>query len=349
MDGKNQTHSSTDDTRSAPSRLRQAGAAHPRVGVSACLLGQAVRYDGAHKRDAFLCEHLAPYVEWVAVCPEAEAGLGVPREPMRLVETAPGGGPRLVGIDSQRDYTALLEAWAAARLATLEPLRLDGFVLKKRSPSCGLAPIPIYPESGGPPVLRAAAGLFAAALARAHPALPLCDEARLRRLPFRESFLCRIFTHCRLRKAVLLAPSRAALVAFHASHELLFRAHYPRGERELARLAAAAADPPPPDTLERYRAGAMSVLAATASRARHAAVLRQVAARFAPLLSPAAAQELAALIDGYAAATRARAVPLSFLVERLRRRGLARWLAGQAYFHPFPEALSPRRPSASDQ
>src|SRR5213594_299566 len=117
-----------------------------RLGISACLLGHEVRYDGGHKRDPFLAATLARFVEWVPVCPEVELGLGVPREPIRL--TGQAGAPRLVGESSGRDFTRAMLAFAGARVAGLEIRRLSGFVLKKGSPSCGMERVPVHPADG---------------------------------------------------------------------------------------------------------------------------------------------------------------------------------------------------------
>ena len=160
----------------------------PRVGISRCLLGDHVRHDGRHKYEASLLEALAGQVEWVPVCPEVECGMGVPREPVQLVmQLVIGGreGPRLTGVESGRDWTDRMQAWSEARLETLRAERLAGFVLKSRSPSCGVRDIPV---AGG----QAGAGLFARALRTAMPELPVEDEARLRDPHVREAFLARV-------------------------------------------------------------------------------------------------------------------------------------------------------------
>lgn len=155
-----------------------------RLGVSSCLLGNAVRYDGGHKRNHFVADELARCVEWVVVCPEAEAGLGVPRPAMRLSRVA--GKLQLVEIESGRDHTRALERFSASRVRELRALDLCGFVLKQGSPSCGVAE-------------RPGRGLFAAALMAALPDLPIEDEARLDHPGLREDFIERVFAYRRLR------------------------------------------------------------------------------------------------------------------------------------------------------
>ena len=167
------------------------GAPAVRVGVSACLLGQEVRYDGGHKRDPFLTDVLARFVQWVPVCPEEEAGFGTPREAMRLERQ--GDDVRLVTVRTRRDVTGQLAAAADRRLQQLAKLDLDGYILKKDSPSCGLLHVKVFGSRGG--VRRTGRGLFAAALRRALPMLPVEDEGRLRDPRILERFLVRVFAH----------------------------------------------------------------------------------------------------------------------------------------------------------
>jgi uncharacterized protein YbbK (DUF523 family) len=164
----------------------------PRVGISRCLLGDEVRYDGHHKYEPSLVETLASRVEWVAVCPEVEVGMGVPREPIHLV--APGGDQRvrLLGVTSETDWTERMQSWASERIATLKTIQVSGFVLKARSPSCGVRDVPVEGAATG-------RGMFADALLRAMPDLPVEDEERLRDPAVRESFLQRIAAYERNR------------------------------------------------------------------------------------------------------------------------------------------------------
>ncbi len=154
----------------------------PRVGVSACLLGEQVRYDGRHKRSRAVVELIGPEVDWVAVCPEVEVGMPVPREPVVLT----GAGPRMVGATSGTDHTGAMLRFAETRIAALDPL--DGYVLKSRSPSCGLAEVPGSPDGSG---------LFAAALRRLRPDLPLAEETALDDDARRRDFLAAV--HARRR------------------------------------------------------------------------------------------------------------------------------------------------------
>ena len=162
-----------------------------RIGISACLVGQEVRFDGGHKRDPLLIEIFGPDVEWVPVCPEVEVGMSTPREPLRLERDA--GRVRMVTIDTRIDYTGRMEAWSQKRVAGLACLELDAYVLKSDSPSCGKDGVKVFRSGAAPsPDGR---GLFAEALIAAMPWLPVEDEARLRDPNVRNDFLARIAGH----------------------------------------------------------------------------------------------------------------------------------------------------------
>jgi uncharacterized protein YbbK (DUF523 family) len=164
-----------------------------RVGISACLLGEEVRYDGGHKRDAVILETLGHLVEWVPVCPEVEAGFGTPREPMNLVRTE--GGMRVITVNTVRDVTEPLDAFARRRVSELAFEDLSGYVLKKDSPSCGLDDVKVYDAHGVPE--RSGLGRFAAALMERFPGLPVDDESRLSDPRLRQLFLERVLAYSR--------------------------------------------------------------------------------------------------------------------------------------------------------
>ncbi|HXH82619.1 MAG TPA: DUF523 domain-containing protein [Candidatus Tectomicrobia bacterium] len=172
-----------------------------RLGVSACLLGERVRYDGGHKRDAFLVDVLGPHVEWVPVCPEVELGLGVPRPTLRL-EGRPTA-PRLVREATGEDLTVAMRRYAAARVRELARLGLDGYVFKRGSPSCGLFDVPVHgtdADSTAPAAPAHGRGLFAAALTAALPLLPVEEEGRLADVRLREQFMERVLAMARWRR-----------------------------------------------------------------------------------------------------------------------------------------------------
>jgi len=183
----------------------------PRIGISACLLGQRVRHDGGHKRDLFVTEILSRFVEWVPVCPEVEAGMGVPRETVRLVGNP--SHPRMVADRSGKDWSREMEAYSRKRLEKLSSMNLSGYILKKNSPSCGMERVKVYGK-GGAPKLKGR-GLFARSLMTALPLLPVEEEGRLNDLALRENFIARVFAYHRWQNLLSGARSPRPLIKFH--------------------------------------------------------------------------------------------------------------------------------------
>lgn len=175
--------------------MRPRRSDRPRVGISACLLGDKVRYDGSDKRDAYLVEVLGQHVEWVRVCPEVEVGMGTPRETLYLVRD--DRRVRMKTTVTALDYTDAMEDWGKRRVEELAHEDLSGYVLKKNSPSCGLEQVPIHEPNGQ----RAGEGrgVFAEVLIRQFPDLPIEDEGRLARPDVREAFIQRVFEYWRNR------------------------------------------------------------------------------------------------------------------------------------------------------
>lgn len=162
-----------------------------RIGISACLLGNPVRYDGDHKRDDLLVKNLGRHVEWVPVCPEVEAGLGVPREPMQLVRSGPN--IRLTTVTTKEDKTRLLAQFSVQRLRELKALHLSGYVFKARSPSCGVDGVPLYDQEGK--AHPKGIGLFARAFRKVFPRIPITQEDRLADPGAREQFLIQVYEY----------------------------------------------------------------------------------------------------------------------------------------------------------
>jgi uncharacterized protein YbbK (DUF523 family) len=207
-----------------------------RLGISSCLLGEEVRFDGGHKHDALLTETFGQFFQWVPVCPEMEIGLGTPRESLRLEGTA--GSGRLIAPRSGVDHTEAMQRWAGQRLEELAGLDLHGYVLKKDSPSCGMERVRIYDETGV--AQRKGTGLFAAALLARFPTLPVEEEGRLHDMRIRENFIERVFACARWRTILETAPRAKDLVAFHTRHKLTLLAHDDKTYRQMGRLVAQA-------------------------------------------------------------------------------------------------------------
>jgi uncharacterized protein YbgA (DUF1722 family)/uncharacterized protein YbbK (DUF523 family) len=320
-----------------PAAAAPAGAdsAPIRVGVSACLVGQRVRWDGGHKSDAFLTGMLGRYVKWVPVCPEVEVGLPVPRDTLRLVRR--GAEIRMVMPRSGTDHTEPMRAYAARMARALASRDLCGFVLKKDSPTCGLARVRVYPEKGGAPT-RDGRGLFAEELIRQMPHLPIEEEGRLSDRGLRENFVERLFAYRRLKTLFAARWRLADLVGFHAAHKLLLMAHSPAAYARLGRLVATAKGQPREALRRRYEGEFMAALAALATPGRHANVLRHMLGYVSRELDRDQRAEADELIEDYRRELVPLLVPLTLLRHHVRRLGIG-YLLGQVYLEPNPKEL----------
>jgi uncharacterized protein YbgA (DUF1722 family)/uncharacterized protein YbbK (DUF523 family) len=304
-----------------------------RIGVSACLLGEEVRFDGGHKRDTFLTKVLGPHVEFVPVCPEVEMGLGTPRETLRLVRQ--GTTVRMVTTRTGIDHTDGMKAWSAKRLAELERENLSGYVLKKDSPSCGMERVKTYGD--GMPA-RDGRGIFADALLRHLPLLPVEEEGRLTDPTLRENFIERVFAY---RRLVALFEPRwrpGALVRFHTAHKMSLLSHSTTAYSELGRLVAGAGSRPRAALRTEYAALFMKTLAIPATRARHTNVLHHMAGHLKKLVDEDSRAELAACIEEYRLGLVPLIVPLTLIRHYVRRHRVA-YLDGQIYLEPHPREL----------
>jgi uncharacterized protein YbgA (DUF1722 family)/uncharacterized protein YbbK (DUF523 family) len=306
-----------------------------RLGVSACLLGSKVRYDGQHKRDRFLVEVLDAYVDWVPVCPELEVGMGVPREPIRLVGRV--DAPRLVAERSGKDHTEAMQEFAERRVAELAALDLCGYVTKKDSPSCGMERVRVWPARGGVP-RREGIGAFARVLLDALPLLPVEEEGRLHDPALRESFIERIFAYARWKTALRAGMTRGALVAFHTAHKLVLLAHSPAAYRRLGALVGGLGRGSIRAAVDGYGAAFMAALAVPATRGRHTNVLQHMEGYFRDVLPAPERKELEEVVSDYARGLVPLVVPLTLVRHHVRKHGVE-YLAGQVYLDPDPKEL----------
>jgi uncharacterized protein YbgA (DUF1722 family)/uncharacterized protein YbbK (DUF523 family) len=293
-----------------------------------------VRFDGGHKRDAFLTETFGRFVEWVPVCPEVECGFGTPREAMRLVRAGPG--VRLLTVKTSIDLTEAMERYSRSRVAALADEDLSGYVLKKDSPSCGLERVKVYDRHGTP--ARGGRGLFAAALVEAFPHLPVEEEGRLADPRLRDNFIERVFAYWRLRGLFASRWTVGDLVRFHTAHKLLVLAHAPERYRRLGRLVAGARGMARRNLEQRYVAGLMDALAELATTRRHTNVLQHMAGYFKDRLDAVSKRELAGTIDDYRRGLVPLVVPLTLIRHHARTLDVA-YLAGQTYLEPHPKEL----------
>ena len=292
----------------------------PRVGVSSCLLGEKVRFNGGHKRYRFLTDELGPYVDWVPFCPEVSIGLGTPREPIRL--TADG---RLVNRSGTADHTAAMAA------LPLPAAGLDGYVFKAKSPSCGIRAIPRYGEDGLA-TGHDGRGLYAGRVLTAFPLLAVEDEGRLNDAGLREAFCERIFATARLRELFSGAWSAGHLVAFHARHKLQLLAHDPARYRTAGRLVAGGG------TEVAYRDLFLAAMAARATPGRTANALQHAYSRIGRQLDRPRRLDLVARIEACRRGEEPLSVPVALLAH-YASGGDFPWLAGQTFLRPFPAEL----------
>ncbi len=305
-----------------------------RIGVSTCLLGEQVRYDGGHKRHHLITDVLSAYVCFVAVCPEVEVGMGIPREPVRLVRN--GEGLRMLGRDSGADYTRAMQRYGRRRMRELARLDLHGYILKKGSPSCGMARVRTYTPAGAP--AGPGRGLFAEELIERFPLLPVEEEDRLSDPRLRENFIEQVFAYRRLRTMFSGSWSLARLVEFHRSEKLLLMAHDPAAQKQLGQLVAGAKSTARRELATAYQQGFMRALARRATPRRHANVLHHVLGYFKKQLTATDKEEFLALVEKFRTGLVPLIVPITLVRHYARLFGVA-YLEGQTYLEPHPKEL----------
>lgn len=305
-----------------------------RLGISRCLLGDEVRFDGGHKRDNFLTDVLGPYVEWIPVCPEVEAGLGTPREAMRLVGDP--AHPRLLTIKSGQDHTRSLEKMTTGRLAELGSSDLSGFVFKRGSPSCGLERVRVYTEKGMPS--HTGAGIFARAFAEQFPLIPVEEEGRLCDAPLRENFIERIFCYRRYQDLLEDGVTRQAVVRFHTIHKYLLLAHSVQHYQWLGRLVGQADRYRPRELAVKYGELFMKALAVKATVRKHVNVLQHMLGYFKAHLGAPQKAELLDVINDYHRGLTPLIVPLT-LVKHYVHLFDVEYIRDQVYLNPHPKEL----------
>ena len=303
------------------------------VGVSSCLLGEHVRYDGGHKHDRYITDILGRWFRFLPVCPEVGCGLPIPREAMRL-EGDPAS-PRLMTRISRIDLTDRMLSYCTAKVRELEGEDLCGFIFKKDSPSSGLFRVKVYNNGVA---AKSGSGLFAAAVARHLPLLPLEEEGRLNDPDLRENFIERVFSYRRWKDFLAVGPTLGRLVEFHTAHKLLLMAHSPEVYRSMGALVAHGSDLPLPELLRRYEELFMKGLALHATTRKNTNVLQHMMGYFKQQLSAGEKAELLEVIGQYHDHLTPLIVPLTLLRHYVRKYG-QQYLQGQVYLSPHPAEL----------
>ena len=306
-----------------------------RLGISRCLLGEPVRYDGGHKREPFLVNVLGQHVEWIPVCPEVEAGFGTPRESLRLVDDV--AEPRLITVRSHVDHTERMRRYTHKRLRDLQSLNLSGYVFKKDSPSCGTQRVRVYTREGH--LLGKGKGLFADAFQRLFPLTPIEEEGRLQDQGLRENFIERVFGYHRWQTLVFRTRlTRGRLVAFHTAHKYLLLAHGQRHYRELGRLVANAQQRSARELAQAYGHLFMEALAIRTTVRKHTNVLQHLVGHFKRNLDATARGALHEVISDYQRGFVPLSVPVTLIRHYVRILDVP-YLRDQVYLTPHPKEL----------
>lgn len=306
------------------------------IGVSSCLLGNEVRYDGGHKHDRYITETLGRYLSFVPVCPEVECGLPIPREAMRLVGEV--DRPQLVTNKTGVDHTDRMLTWARKKVVELEKENLCGFIFKNRSPSSGMERVKVYDGNNVPRAVGV--GIFARAFKDHFPLLPTEEEGRLHDPLLRENFIEQLFVYQRWRE-VADAPTAAKLISFHTTHKLLLMAHSEKHTREMGRLMAQAGSLDLDTFIERYQELLMAAMSLKPTTKKHVNVLQHMMGFFKKMISADEKQELLSVIEQFRNNIVPLIVPVT-LINHYIRKYQEPYLMQQHYLTPHPLELKLR-------
>lgn len=310
---------------------------HIKVGISACLLGEEVRYNGGHKHSSLCTRDLARYFEFISVCPEVSIGLGIPRKPIRLVGNP--NDPDVVGVDNpEHNVTADLKAFSQAKVKELNDL--CGYIFIKGSPSCGLFRVKVYNDKGYPQE-EMGRGVYARAITDAYPLLPVEEAGRLQDAVLRENFITRVFAYRNWHDLCEGGLTAGKLIDFHSRYKYTLMAHNPQSYTDLGRLLADAGKQDPEALGETYFEGLMHSLERKASRKSNTNVLRHLQGYLKNDLSAREKEKLGEVIEQY----RNGIIPLIVPVTLLRSYFHTYpndYIAKQSYLQPYPDDLSLR-------
>ena len=308
-----------------------------KIGVSSCLLGNEVRYNGGHSHARYVTETLGQYFTFVAVCPEAEAGFGIPREAMRLVGDP--DSPRLMTTKTKKDCTDKMMRWIKPKVKELEKEDLCGFIFKKGSPSSGMERVRIYTEKGMPS--NRGSGMFAKAFMEHFPLIPTEEDGRLNDSALRENFIERIFALRRWRLMTAERKNLGNIVDFHTAHKLQIMSHSIKHYRELGRLVAQGKKLDIKALYEQYEILFMQALSLKATVKKNVNVLQHMAGYFKKLLSKDEKQELQEVIGQYHHFYTPLIVPVTLMNHYVRKYD-QEYLRKQHYLNPHPIELKLR-------
>lgn len=308
-----------------------------KIGISACLLGENVRWNGGHKMDSFLVKTLGQYVTYVPVCPEVECGLGIPRETLRLVGNPED--PKLITTRTKIDHTKKMKTWAKKRVKALETENLCGFIFKKDSPSSGLLRVKVYGEKGMPQ--KKGVGLFARAFTKHFPRVPVEEEGRLHDPKLRENFIEQIFTLKRWREVLSRKKKVSELVDFHTRHKLTLMSHSQKHYQLMGKLVAGSKKLNIKEAYDQYEKLLMEALLLKTTVRKNINVLQHILGYFKKQLTPDEKQEMLEIFNNYRKADVPLIVPMTMLNHYVRKYRQP-YLEKQIYLNPHPLHLQLR-------
>lgn len=308
-----------------------------KVGISSCVLGTQVRFDGGHKQSRFVVNELMPHFEFVSVCPEVGMGMPVPRPTIRLVSNQ----ERIALVETKnpdREYTQGMLDYSEQKVDELLAQDLCGYIVCAKSPTCGMEKVKVYKNHGAE---KEGVGLYTQVLMRKMPWLPVEEDGRLNDPVLKENFITRIYCLHDFNTNVLNNLSRKSVVEFHSRYKLTLMAHHPASYLALGRLVANIADYELKQFAVEYRQGLMSALAHRASRKNNTNVLMHLQGYFKKVLDKEQKKELAQVIDDYRTGVLPLLAPLTLIRHYLNTHPDG-YLENQKYLKPYPQELKLR-------
>lgn len=317
--------------------MHEAAHAKPKIAISACLMGEEVRYNGGHKQSRYCRDMLSGYFDFISVCPEVAVGLGVPRQPIRLVGAL--GAVRARGtVDASLDVTEALAAYARTMAEQLGDI--CGYIFMQKSPSCGVERVKVYREDGIPH-FESASGIYAKVFCESRPDLPVEEEGRLCDPVLRENFIVRVYAYSAWQQLLARGLSRRALTEFHARYKYQLMASNPLQYKALGKLLSMAGPASLEEVAGQYFSALMQALKRCATRGTHTNVLMHISGYLRHCLNASDKAELGRLIVQYRDGIVPLVVPLT-LLKHLFRLHPDPYIAQQVYLQPHPENLSLR-------
>ena len=306
-----------------------------KIGVSSCLLGEEVRWNGGHRHDRYVQGILDRYFEYVPTCPEVDVGMGIPRETVALYGTLEN--PKMISKKSQTDWTKKMSDYTRDRIRELGNTGLCGYIFKSKSPSCGIGRVPVYSEFGGSKV-RHGPGMFANSFIKILPLIPVEDEGRLHDPVIRENFIVRVFCFNRLQILSKERFTMGALVSFHAKHKFLILAHSKKQYDEMGKLVATGKSLSREELKARYSSLFMEALAYKSTPKKNTDVLLHMMGFLKKILTRDEKEDILSTIEGYRQGLLPLIVPVTLIRHQVKKNNIE-YLIDQVYLNPHPKEL----------